>query len=86
MRKSSCNEPDLIALPELDVAFLGQINIAPGIEPSNLYDYIIQPIDPATLPINIPSGETREYRIRVLNPDSGLYVDSFPDQTLQIGG
>lgn len=76
-------EADLIPLPELDPLF--NINIFPGINQDTSYDIITQPIDPAALGLTIPAGQTQEFRIRVLNPDSGFYVDSEPGKTLKIG-
>ncbi len=65
---------DAIALPEITSTF--DIEIAPLIFVDNEVDKDIIHQEISSGYISIPEGETREYRLRVTNPDSGLFVES----------
>ncbi|RJP35363.1 MAG: hypothetical protein C4527_00855 [Candidatus Omnitrophota bacterium] len=64
---------DPIVLPE--IVDLYNVSIQPEIADDFASEDILYPFIPANT-VTVPQGETREFRLRVLNSDSGLFRDS----------
>ncbi len=64
---------DPIQLPPITERF--NVNIQPEIADDFATEDILNPYIPADT-VTVPEGETKEFRLRVVNPDSGLFADS----------
>ncbi len=73
--ESTDPEADQIALPVIQDTF--DYNIAPPIDEQTGEDVLYQSV-PANL-FSVPEGGTRQFRLRVENPDSGLSATSAPE-------
>ncbi|HOL93352.1 MAG TPA: hypothetical protein PLH79_03310 [bacterium] len=73
--ESANPDADKIALPVIQDVF--DYYITPQIGVAGAEDVLYQNV-PANL-FSVPEGETRRFRLRVENPDSGLFTDSAPE-------